>query len=250
MYTYKSSAELKSLAKGSLLGNYGAAIAVFLIYGIISWILSMILVFVTDTTSIAGFIMYYILMFIVTLFTSVIMLGNFYFYMNLTSGRPYKISDAFYGFTYHPDKMILISAIRFLLSLLCMLPFIGCALLFLSIGDTALILAMTITCIIGYIGVVYITLCYSQAHYLLLEFPTYSVKELLKASRDLMKGHKGRLFYIMVSFLPLMILAVISCGIGLLWLMPYMQAVYVYFYFDLIQGRQAAQPQEHINVAI
>lgn len=250
MYTYKSSAELKSLAKGSLLGNYGAAIAVFLIYFVISWILSMILVFVSDTTSTAGFIIYYVLAFIVTLFTSVIMLGNYYFYMNLAGGRPYKVSDAFYGFKYHPDKMILITLVRSLLSLLCMLPFIGCFLLYLFLKDSVLILVMTVVGIIGYIGVFYVMLIYSQAHYLLLEFPTYSTKELLQSSRDLMKGHKGRLFYIIVSFLPLMLLAAMTCGIGLLWLMPYMQATYVYFYFDLVRGRQAVQPQAHINVAL
>ena len=52
-----------------------------------------------------------------------------------------------------------------------------------------------------------------------------------------MVGHKGRLFYIYVSFLPLLLVAMLSCGIGLLWLIPYMNATQTEFFLDLIQNK-------------
>lgn len=250
MYTYKSSAELKSLAKGDLLGKYGTAIPVFLVYFMLSWILNMILAFVADTSSIPGIVVYYILTFLGSLFTSILLLGTYRFYMNLVSGRQYKVTDVFYGFKYHPDKMILITLIQTLLILLCMVPCIVFLILYFVTDNVMLLLAATILGIIGFAGGTIINLNLSQAYYLLLEFPAYSAKELLKASRDLMKGHKGRLFYIQISFLPLALLACLSCGIALLWIMPYMQATYTHFYFDIIRGRQAMQAQEHINVAV
>ncbi len=83
-----------------------------------------------------------------------------------------------------------------------------------------------------------LSLWYAQAFYLLHDFPQYSARELLARSRKLMKGHKGRLFYIYVSFIPLIIVAMLSCGIGLLWLIPYMNATQTEFFLDLIQNKK------------
>ena len=81
----------------------------------------------------------------------------------------------------------------------------------------------------------WINLRYSQVYYLLLDFPDYSAKELLKMSWKLMKGNVGRLLYIQVSFLPLTLAGLLSFGIGLLFVQPYQNMTYTLFYLDLIQ---------------
>ena len=48
-----------------------------------------------------------------------------------------------------------------------------------------------------------------------------------------MKGHKGRLFYIVLSFLGMDILVLLSLGIGSLWIMPYQSQTYTLFYLDI-----------------
>ena len=48
-----------------------------------------------------------------------------------------------------------------------------------------------------------------------------------------MEGNKLRLLYLQLIFLGFYLLAVLSCGIGLLWLMPYMQQTMVSFYLDV-----------------
>ena len=80
----------------------------------------------------------------------------------------------------------------------------------------------------------WISLKYSQVYYLLLDFPDYSAKELLKMSWKLMKGNVGRLLYIQVSFIPISLVALLSCGIGLLFVLPYQNMTYTLFYLDLI----------------
>ena len=79
----------------------------------------------------------------------------------------------------------------------------------------------------------YIKLAYSQAYYLALDYPEESALSLMRMSRLFMKGHKGRLFYIYASFIPLLLLCVLSLGIGFLWVLPYMQAVLTEFYLDI-----------------
>ena len=89
--------------------------------------------------------------------------------------------------------------------------------------------------------VFFFTLLFSQIYYLMFDFPEYSESQLFKMSMQLIKGHKARLFYIELSFLPLMILCVMSCGIGFLWLLPYMEATYANFYLDLIRKQSAVR---------
>ena len=49
-----------------------------------------------------------------------------------------------------------------------------------------------------------------------------------------MAGNVGRLIYIALSFIPLGILGIMSCYIGFLFVVPYIQATLVFFYLDLI----------------
>ena len=74
---------------------------------------------------------------------------------------------------------------------------------------------------------------YSQSFYILAENPEKSVTECMYESRQLMKGHKFDLFCVQISFIGWIILGVISFGIGLLWVSPYMDATFANFYSSL-----------------
>ena len=54
-----------------------------------------------------------------------------------------------------------------------------------------------------------------------------------EASRQLMKGHKMDLFILDLSFIGWWLLGIISCGIGLLWVMPYYRQTKANFYRNL-----------------
>lgn len=68
------------------------------------------------------------------------------------------------------------------------------------------------------------------------DFPQYSARELLSMSRKLMIGNKVRLFYIYLSYMPLLLLGILSCGIALLWIIPYMNATLAEFYMDIVRN--------------
>lgn len=54
--------------------------------------------------------------------------------------------------------------------------------------------------------------------------------DCITASRKLMNGHKGQLFILEVSFIGWHILAIMTLGIGYLWLNPYIAATKAAFY--------------------
>lgn len=73
---------------------------------------------------------------------------------------------------------------------------------------------------------------YRLAHYLMAENPELGIRQAVNMSKELMKGHKWRLFCLDLSFIGWGILASLTCGIGYLWLNPYMDAASAAFYID------------------
>ena len=49
----------------------------------------------------------------------------------------------------------------------------------------------------------------------------------------MMHGNKGRFFYLQISFFGLALLCILTLGIGMLWLYPYMMTTEAFFYLDL-----------------
>ena len=81
-----------------------------------------------------------------------------------------------------------------------------------------------------------VALTYSMCYYLLADHPDMTGGEALKASKEMMNGHKWRLLRLRLSFLGWVFLSFFTFGIGLLWVGPYMQAADAAFYRELAKG--------------
>ena len=73
---------------------------------------------------------------------------------------------------------------------------------------------------------------YCLAPYLMAENPNLGIREAVNMSKELMAGNKWRLFCLDLSFIGWRILRVLTCGIGDLWLSPYIYAANAAFYVD------------------
>lgn len=73
---------------------------------------------------------------------------------------------------------------------------------------------------------------YRLAPYLMAENPNLGIREAVNMSKELMDGHKWRLFCLELSFIGWGILSALTCGIGDLWLNPYISAATAAFYVD------------------
>lgn len=240
MNCFKSSAELKVSAREHLLGHYGTVIGAFLIVVAIMGAISLAVSLIVDISTIPGTVIYYAIMFLVSVLTGLFSSGSAYLYLKLICGRPVSVGDLFYGFQLCPDKAIVIQAWITLITYLSSLPQIILNYLMLANithADKMLryMLPYALSMILSGTVSVMLSLFYAQTYFLLHDFPQYTAKELLQKSRRLMVHHKGRLFYLYVSFLPLMLLGLLSCGLAMLWIIPYMAATEAEFFLDLIQ---------------
>lgn len=240
MNHFKSSAELKASAREHLLGHYGTVIGAFLIVAAITSAVTLAVSLIVDINTIPGTVIYYAIMFLVSVLTGLFSSGSAYLYLKLICGRPVSVGDLFYGFQLCPDKAIIIQAWITLITYLSSLPqiILNCLIL-ANITNTDKILRYmlpyALSMILSGVVSVMLSLFYAQTYFLLHDFPQYTAKELLQKSRHLMVHHKGRLFYLYVSFLPLMLLGLLSCGLAMLWIIPYMAATEAEFFLDLIQ---------------
>lgn len=76
---------------------------------------------------------------------------------------------------------------------------------------------------------------YSQVFYIISEYPHISITKALTISKLITKGYKGDLFVMSLSFLGWVLLCIPTCGIGFLWLIPYMNMSFTNAYHGLLK---------------
>ena len=74
---------------------------------------------------------------------------------------------------------------------------------------------------------------YSMAFYIKVDHPEYDWRQCIDESKSMMKGNKWRLFCLDLSFIGWWFVCIFTCGIGFLWLSPYMTAAKTQFYEDI-----------------
>ena len=226
----RSSATLKTLARKSLNGNYGIPILAYLIITALTVVVSMLVTGFLDVTSMTSIITNQILLYMLSLLMSLCNAGYSKLILSMNRKQPYTVGNLFYVFSHNPDRFLVVNLLLLVGQLILSLPLeilsytsTGTASLYLSLF--ALILQALMSLLLGAF--------FGLANYLLLDNPEIGAIDSLKESLRLMKGNKGRYFYIQFSFIPLNLACLFTCYIGLLWLMPYIQTTMVYFYMDI-----------------
>lgn len=97
-------------------------------------------------------------------------------------------------------------------------------------------LIITILCDIGFMfliipGII-ISLMYSMVYYINVD-KNLKIKELLKESKDLIKGYKKDYFFFQLSFIGWILLTILSLGILLIFVGPYMSFAEALYYEEL-----------------
>ena len=84
---------------------------------------------------------------------------------------------------------------------------------------------------------------YSLTFYLLIDEPELSAEAAIQKSIKIMEGNKWKLFLLHLRFFGWFMLCVLTLGIGLLWLIPYVQISFVHFYEDVKRDFEIRQKE-------
>ncbi|MGN0400077.1 MAG: DUF975 family protein [Blautia sp.] len=229
----RTSAALKLIARKSLDGKYGTPMAALLLLGMCTLVPSFLISSTMDTSSAIGIITSQILVYMVSLLVAVISAGYSKLMLNIERQNPFSVKDLGFAFSHHPDRFIIVHLILLLVQFIICLPFDLPVWLNPDLPDQKLLLLTVLSTLAGSLTSLILGLFFGLADYLLLDITELSALDALKESTRLMKGNKGRYFYINLSFLPLYLASFLTCYIGLLWLMPYIRATMAVFYMDV-----------------
>lgn len=230
---YKSTEQLKAIAKEKSLGKYGTLIGANLIIYAIQLLVSGIST-ASGTNSILILIINSLISIIINILLGVLVSGKAYLYMNLLYSQPVATSDIFFGLRQQPQKAVIIQSLFVLVDFAGSIPAQIFLIRYMTTRSDSDMSATILLLGVGLIINVIVNLIYSQSFYILHDFPDRSAKEILATSRRLMKGNKFRLFYLNISYLPLYLLGVITLFIPLLWVGVYRNAANCAFYQDLV----------------
>lgn len=83
---------------------------------------------------------------------------------------------------------------------------------------------------------IYFTCRYAMVPFIMKDNPELSLTETLKLSAEMMEGKKMQYFLLQLSFIGWLFLALLTFGVGMLWLSPYIYTTCAHFYEDAKRG--------------
>lgn len=238
---YKTSAQLKSISRNKMLGQYGVAIGAAILMKSIEYFATSIGVGALDLSSAMGYVMYFGVVIIISLISSVFMFGEMSIYLKIACNVQAGIGDLFSGFKLHPDKPIIIKLIFMIISAVCYLIPGIMFVIYTGNNSAGLFATACILFAVSTLIVMYFHLCFALVYYLVLDYPQLNVGEAFGKSQALMHGHRFSLLYICVSFIPLYMLSLLTLGIGNLFIGPYRKMTLTEFYLDIAHNESFAE---------
>lgn len=162
--------------------------------------------------------------------------------LDVTRGQKPPFGNMLYPFFHHPDRFLIMSLVLVAIQSVLQIPVYVLDDLYSStflthnygLEEAIGYLYFSLLCSsISTLIYTIIALRFAMASYLLIEYEDLSGIQALKESARMMKGHKARYFYVSISFFGMLLLGSVTCGIGMLWITPYMETTFAYFYRDL-----------------
>lgn len=215
----ESCRNLRALARDSLAGRWSLAFMGTLLYFAITTIPVLLLnaIFGEGDSNQAGISSVYNLV-----IAGPVILGYAMFCISIFRKRETSPSEVLYGFERFAKAFglyIVIMIFTFLWTLLFIIPGIIAA------------------------------LRYSMSFYILADNPDIGIMEAINRSKAMMRGNKWKFFCLNLSFIGWVLLCVFTFGIGLLWLLPYMENAFVAFY-DIANGSLRAVRTLETNTSL
>ena len=178
------------------------------------------------------------------LFSVWINIGLALFFLKKARGQSVELGELFNGWPYFVKILlgsILVGLIVFGILLVCVLPLL---LVGLTVSSTAAVRSCDCGDGRGRWVDLYVTLMFSQFHYLILD-RNLDVIDSLKTSQDLMDGNKLTLFLIgLVTGVLGFLVTLFTCFLGTFVVMPFLAMMHAVIYLTITNQPTAEQVSE------
>ena len=242
--------ELKRIARGNLQGNFAELIRAFVFCNlIVSLVETPFSATMSETLLSTSNIIYLVAISLITIASVVLTVGQYCLHLSVARGGKVRMADFFYPIKYDANRLILTEAILFVIRLIGLAPAIGALVIINYYTDTSMYLVALGLAILGCILTILIEVTFGMTYFALIDGEELSIGEALKTALGLIKSYKGRFFYMQLSFIGMYALVLLTFGIGLIWVQPYIMQTTTVFYLDvkgeldeILEARKAEEP--------
>jgi uncharacterized membrane protein len=168
--------------------------------------------------------------------------GLCFFFLNIANRSEAKITDVFKGFTFFWKAVgtyFLMGLLILAWALLFALPAIAFLIwnkIDIFHGEYPHSPIFVLLCIAGIITLSVKILSYAMTFFVIADEPTVGPLQAIKKSTIMMAGRKWKYICLQLRFIGWWLLSLLTCYIGLLWLIPYITTAKAHFYLD-VKGR-------------
>ncbi|WP_324824358.1 DUF975 family protein [Sinanaerobacter sp. ZZT-01] len=234
----ESSSDLRTLARQALSGNWSTAVLGTIIQMVIVALPVFVVTVFFKSQFTEGIVNLYSF-----LISGAIALGYAMFTIRIFRGEQTTPFEIFSGFEYY-GKALGVYAMIAILAFIQFIPFFAFLLLKLAIPGLTIGIFLFIFAGIAFIWglamAIVIQYRYAMAYYILADNLDKGVMACIRESRRIMHGNKWNLFCLEISFIGWILLAILTFGIGILWLNPYINVSTVAFY-EIARGHLKIQ---------
>lgn len=226
---------LKREARIKMQGHYGTLVGAALIVFGCTFLLNIVLTLLTPASfTLLSVLLYFAGLLIVNTLYTVLSAGVSRLYLNLATDQPFSLRDLFYAFSTHPEPIAVYSAVSLALEvgLLYLVRFLAFGAPAVSFQLFAVLMLAALLLLLWFV------LTFSCFLFLHARDPWQSTKEFFTACMQLMKGHRLSLFWLSLTFFGVLVLCIMSFGIGLLFALPYLQMTVTLFYERLAEAEE------------
>lgn len=236
--------ELKRIARGNLTGNYMILMKAYV------WINMLVLLVEfpfsmmrNDIDFSMQNIIYMIAQVLISVLAIVLVCGQYRLHLSVARTGKADFKDFWQPIKNQPDRYIITNFILFGITLVCLIPmFIGLWLFYQndSLENTLIALGLSVISLILYM---FATLNLNLVFFLMVDDHNLTAVDALKATYQMVMNYKKRYLYLQLSFLGYMLLNLLTLGIGILWIEPYMTQTVTLFYLDIKGELDAIQAE-------
>lgn len=115
---------------------------------------------------------------------------------------------------------------------------------FLVAGLLIMLISMVLAIFTLGIGAIIVNYMYSMVPYLLHDYPELTPREAMKISREMMSGQKWNLFVLDLTFIGWILLSILTAGIGMIFVEPYISTTRAAYYEDLKSEKLVEETEE------
>lgn len=242
--------ELKRIARGNLQGNYLELIRAYvfctLIISLLETPFSMMRNEVPFSTT---NIIYYIALALIAIASVVLTVGQLCLHLRVARTGKLHLSELFYPVKHDANRLIIAETILFVIEVVALSPILLAAAILYFYDEPSMYLLALILGLLGIAFTAFVAVTFGLTYFVLIDNETYSVKEAIQATLQLVKKHKSHYLYLHLSFWGMYFLGFLSLGTGLLWVQPYEMQTLTLFYLDIkgelndvLENRRKTEP--------